>query len=51
VRRYRVLSGGISTIGGAHYRGAVLTAEQIGDAARVAQLRSKGAIEEIRNGG
>lgn len=44
--RYRVLSGGISTPGGAYYHGAIVTAAQLGDVARVAALLERGAIVE-----
>lgn len=46
--RYRVLSSGIAGAGGVgHYTGAELTAEQVGDAARIEKLLAKGAIEVI----
>lgn len=45
--RYRVLSGGISTPGGAYYHGAIVTAEQLGDAERVAKLLRGHSIEEV----
>jgi len=47
--RYMVLSRGISTpavIGGAVYHGQVVTSEQLGDAARIAKLLARKAIEE-----
>jgi len=47
VPRYRVLSGGISTSAGAVYRGAIVTADELGDAERVTALLAKGAIEEV----
>lgn len=48
-RRYRILSGGISTPTGSRYKGDVIAAEDLGDPARVAALLSKKAIEEVRD--
>jgi hypothetical protein len=45
--RYKVLSSGISTATGAHYRDEVVSADDIGDAARVQKLLDKGAIEAV----
>ena len=43
---YRVIANGVTGAGGAsHHRGAILTAEQIGDDARIQKLLAKGAIE------
>lgn len=45
--RYRVLASGISTPAGAVYRGALVTANELGDADRATTLLARGAIEEV----
>lgn len=46
--RYKVVSGGLTGAGGtAYYKGDELTAEQLGDAARIQKLLDKKAIEAI----
>jgi hypothetical protein len=43
--RYKVLSGGVAGVGGVSYdTHAVLTAEQIGDQARIDKLLARGSI-------
>lgn len=45
--RYRVRSSGISTPTGTVWRGETVTAAALGDAARVAHLLAKRAIEDV----
>jgi hypothetical protein len=45
--RYRVLSGGVSTPSGAIYHGAIVTADELGDAERVQKLLDQGSIEVV----
>lgn len=47
--RYRVLSSGISTPSGVVWRDQVVSAEQLGDADRVAKLLDKGSIEVVHD--
>ncbi len=46
-RRYRVLSGGISTPAGPVWEGTIVTAERLGTAERVARLLARESIEEV----
>lgn len=48
--RYRVRSGGISTPTGPVATGAIVTADQIGDAERVQKLLDRGSIEVVTDG-
>lgn len=47
--RYRVLSGGISAAAGPAWNGAIVSAEQLGDADRVQKLLDKGSIEVVND--
>ena len=45
--RYKVLSSGLTGAGSAHYAGEVVTAEQLGDDARIAKLLARNSIEAV----
>lgn len=48
-KRFRVLRGGLTGSGGASYsKGDEVSAEQVGDAARVQKLLERGSIEEVK---
>ncbi len=44
---YRVLSGGVSTPGGARWHGEIVDAGDIGDVDRIQSLLMRGSIEEV----